>query len=116
MAAFRAPFPGADRAAVRRFPGYPVAGVVERYRALLGVRGRFWWLGCIAGQRLGLRGRLRRRFGRFAMEVPETRYATTIDGLSIAYQRFGDGDVDMVYLPGTCHTLNLPGISMGPGT
>ena len=30
---------------------------------------------------------------------PETRYATTPDGVTLAYQRFGEGGVDLVYLP-----------------
>jgi len=33
-------------------------------------------------------------------EAPETRYATTADGVHIAYQAFGDGPVDLVVLPG----------------
>ena len=32
------------------------------------------------------------------METPETRYATTPDGISIAYQVVGDGPVDLVYV------------------
>ena len=32
------------------------------------------------------------------MEIPETRYATTSDGVSIAYQVVGDGPVDIVYV------------------
>ncbi len=35
------------------------------------------------------------------MEIPETKYAITIDGVHIAYQVFGSGDVDMIYAPGT---------------
>jgi hypothetical protein len=31
------------------------------------------------------------------VDVPETRYATTIDGLSIAYQVLGKGPFDLVY-------------------
>ena len=31
------------------------------------------------------------------MNVPETRYAKTIDGLAIAYQALGQGPVDLVY-------------------
>lgn len=30
------------------------------------------------------------------MEIPETQYATTEDGVSIAYQTVGDGPVDLV--------------------
>lgn len=32
------------------------------------------------------------------MDVPEPRYATTADGVSIAYQAVGDGDLDIVYV------------------
>ena len=31
------------------------------------------------------------------MNVPETRYAKTVDGVHIAYQVFGEGPVDMVF-------------------
>jgi pimeloyl-ACP methyl ester carboxylesterase len=31
------------------------------------------------------------------VELPETRYARTFDGLSIAYQVLGQGPVDLVY-------------------
>ncbi len=34
------------------------------------------------------------------MEMPETRYAETADGVSIAYQVLGDGPVDLVWIPG----------------
>ena len=34
------------------------------------------------------------------MNVPETRYARTVDGLSIAYQVLGHGPVDLVFTPG----------------
>ena len=34
------------------------------------------------------------------MDVPETRYARTVDGLSIAYQVLGQGPVDLVYTEG----------------
>jgi class 3 adenylate cyclase len=34
------------------------------------------------------------------VERPETRYAKTIDGLSIAYQVLGSGPFDLVYTPG----------------
>ena len=30
------------------------------------------------------------------MDVPETRYAKTVDGVHIAYQVVGDGPIDMV--------------------
>jgi pimeloyl-ACP methyl ester carboxylesterase/class 3 adenylate cyclase len=34
------------------------------------------------------------------VDPPETRYARTVDGLSIAYQVLGQGPVDLVYTPG----------------
>lgn len=34
------------------------------------------------------------------VDHPETRYAKTVDGLSIAYQVLGQGDVDLVYTEG----------------
>jgi pimeloyl-ACP methyl ester carboxylesterase len=34
------------------------------------------------------------------MASPETRYARTVDGVSIAYQIIGDGPEDLVYMPG----------------
>jgi pimeloyl-ACP methyl ester carboxylesterase len=34
------------------------------------------------------------------VEIPETRYAKTEDGVHIAYQVLGDGPVDVVYVPG----------------
>ena len=34
------------------------------------------------------------------MEAPETRYVKTPDGAHIAYQVFGDGPFDLVYVPG----------------
>jgi class 3 adenylate cyclase len=33
------------------------------------------------------------------MEIPETRYAKTVDGVHIAYQVVGDGPVDVVFVP-----------------
>jgi hypothetical protein len=32
------------------------------------------------------------------VNVPETRYAKTADGVHIAYQLLGDGPVDLVYV------------------
>jgi pimeloyl-ACP methyl ester carboxylesterase/class 3 adenylate cyclase len=34
------------------------------------------------------------------VDLPETRYARTVDGLSIAYQVLGQGPIDLVYSPG----------------
>ena len=34
------------------------------------------------------------------VDVPETRYAKTVDGLSIAYQVVGRGPVDLVFTSG----------------
>ena len=40
-------------------------------------------------------------------EVPETRYAKTPDGVSIAYQVVGDGPVDIVYSSGIWSNLEM---------
>src|SRR5512141_3447091 len=40
-------------------------------------------------------------------EIPETRYAKTPDGVSIAYQVVGDGPVDLVYSSGIWSNLGL---------
>lgn len=34
------------------------------------------------------------------MDVPETEYAKTVDGVHIAYQVLGDGPGDLVFVPG----------------
>ena len=34
------------------------------------------------------------------MDVPETRYAKTMDGVHIAYQIVGEGPGDLVFVPG----------------
>ena len=34
------------------------------------------------------------------MDIPETRYATTVDGVHIAYQVLGEGPSDLVFVPG----------------
>jgi class 3 adenylate cyclase/pimeloyl-ACP methyl ester carboxylesterase len=41
------------------------------------------------------------------MDVPETRYATAPDGVQLAYQRFGQGDVDLVYMPFFLFNIDL---------
>ncbi len=41
------------------------------------------------------------------MDLPETRYASTADGPSIAYQVFGQGVVDLLYVPGYHSNLEL---------
>src|SRR5262245_31406247 len=35
------------------------------------------------------------------LDLGPTRYATTVDGLSVAYKRWGRGDRDLVLVPGT---------------
>ena len=40
------------------------------------------------------------------MDVPETRYAKTVDGVHIAYQIVGGGPVDLLFVPGFCSNLN----------
>jgi pimeloyl-ACP methyl ester carboxylesterase len=39
--------------------------------------------------------------------APETRYATSADGVHVAYQVFGAGDVDVVFIPGFVSHLEL---------
>jgi class 3 adenylate cyclase len=41
------------------------------------------------------------------MDVPETRYAATIDGLSIAYQVLGEADLDLLWVPGFASHVEL---------
>jgi class 3 adenylate cyclase/pimeloyl-ACP methyl ester carboxylesterase len=42
-----------------------------------------------------------------SVESPETRYAATVDGISIAYQVLGDGPVDLVYAPGLWSNVEM---------
>lgn len=39
--------------------------------------------------------------------VPETRYATRSDGAHIAYQRFGSGSIDLIWIPHLLFNLDL---------
>ncbi len=41
------------------------------------------------------------------MEIPETRYAKTVDGVHIAYQVLGDGPVDCLWLDGARGNLEV---------
>jgi pimeloyl-ACP methyl ester carboxylesterase len=41
------------------------------------------------------------------MDMPETRYAKTADGVHIAYQVFGDGPIDLVYVSGWISNVDL---------
>jgi pimeloyl-ACP methyl ester carboxylesterase len=41
------------------------------------------------------------------MDIPEPRYATASDGIQIAYQVFGRGRHDLVYLPGNASQLDV---------
>jgi pimeloyl-ACP methyl ester carboxylesterase len=41
------------------------------------------------------------------VEVPKTRYVTTPDGVSLAYQVVGDGSTDLVFIPGWISNLDL---------
>ena len=34
------------------------------------------------------------------MDLPETRYTKTADGVHIAYQAFGDGPIDILFVLG----------------
>ena len=49
------------------------------------------------------------------MQVPRTRYATTQEGVCVAYQVFGDGPYDLVYLPGWVTNIEVlwewPGVA-----
>jgi hypothetical protein len=45
------------------------------------------------------------------MRIPETRYARTVDGLSIAYQTAGYGPVDVVFMRGRLILLDRRGSS-----
>src|SRR3954453_24242535 len=40
-------------------------------------------------------------------EAPETAYATAPDGTNIAYQVIGEGDLDLVFVPGWISNLDL---------
>ena len=41
------------------------------------------------------------------MEIPETRYAKTIDGVHLAYRVVGAGSIDLVWAPGTVSHVEL---------
>jgi pimeloyl-ACP methyl ester carboxylesterase/class 3 adenylate cyclase len=41
------------------------------------------------------------------VNVPETRYARTVDGVHIAYQVIGDGSTDLVFVPGTVSHVEI---------
>ena len=41
------------------------------------------------------------------MEMPETRYAKTADGVHIAYQVVGNGPIDLVYVSGWISNVDL---------
>ena len=41
------------------------------------------------------------------MDVPETRYTVTVDGVHIAYQVVGDGPFDLVYVPGWISNIEV---------
>src|SRR3990172_7862149 len=40
-------------------------------------------------------------------DTPETRYAKTVDGVHIAYQVFGEGPIDLVYVAGCISNVDL---------
>lgn len=48
------------------------------------------------------------------MDVPETRYAQSGE-LSIAYQVFGAGDLDLVFVPGFISTGDISWETAGSG-
>ncbi len=41
------------------------------------------------------------------MTKPETKYARNADGQYIAYQVFGDGDFDIIFVPDWCTNLEV---------
>jgi pimeloyl-ACP methyl ester carboxylesterase len=41
------------------------------------------------------------------VNVPETRYAKTADGVHVAYQVFGDGSTDLVFTPGSVSHVEI---------
>ena len=41
------------------------------------------------------------------VNVPETRYAKTVDGIHIAYRVVGGGPIDLVWAPGTVSHVEL---------
>ena len=43
------------------------------------------------------------------MQIPETRYAKTVDGVHVAYQVFGAGPTDIVYVPGWISNVETNG-------
>lgn len=49
------------------------------------------------------------------MQIPRTRYATTREGVSIAYRVFGDGPFDLVFAPGWATNIEVlwewPGVA-----
>ena len=46
------------------------------------------------------------------MDVPDTRYARSGD-VSIAYQTFGEGPIDLVFAPGFVSNIKRDGTSQG---
>ena len=46
----------------------------------------------------------RREDGR--VDIPETRYAKTVDGAHIAFQTFGHGEVDLLLIQGSFSNLD----------
>ena len=40
-------------------------------------------------------------------EIPETKYAKTVDGVNIAYQVRGEGPVDLVYIMGIAANFEI---------
>jgi len=48
-----------------------------------------------------------REYDRDAVEIPVTRYATNSDGDSIAYQVLGEGELDIVFVPGFISHVEL---------
>ena len=41
------------------------------------------------------------------VQIPETKYAKTVDGVNIAYRVQGDGPVDLVYIIGMAGNFEI---------
>jgi hypothetical protein len=49
----------------------------------------------------------RPRTGQTTGVIPETRYAKSSDGTYLAYQEFGEGDQDLLWVPGFATHLEV---------
>src|SRR4026207_739874 len=71
--------------------------------------------GAAPGASPGICGSASRRTTIRPVEIPEVRYAKTADGTHIAFQIFGQGPRDLIYVPGFISNLllnwELPGMA-----